>query len=320
MLSTKDNNAKCAQDECVELSVVILSYNRLSCIRKHIVDLLQAQKLLGFELIVVDNNSSDGSVEFLIDLSATNPSMQLILNPDNFGVARGRNCGFSIAQGEFVVYLDDDAEISISDLGKIPVIFSQNPYAGILAFRIFDPPRQSYLNDFGEANTPIANFAGAAHAFKRCVFENVGLLDEACRFGGEELDMSIRAFNHGYMTRYTPEITVMHHSIQRSSEVKISRRVEWVYNFVRIFFKHFPGWVAVKLSLRFSLSHVFGAYRGWGLNGAVSILRSILIGYKDGRKAHSCVTGNTVQFYRSKTLQPEFGNVPLFMKLLKRFT
>jgi GT2 family glycosyltransferase len=300
------------------ISIVKLFYNRIDCVNLTLRPLLERQREYGYELIVIDNASEDGTTEAIDDLAREFDSLIYVKNPVNYGVAKGRNSGFRIASREFIVYLDDDADVNICDFTKLIKIFRDKGDIGILAFRIWDKPRNAYLNQFGDAGLELANFAGAAHAFRSVVFDKAGFLDERCNFGGEELDMSIRAHSAGYKTIFFPEITVTHHSIIRSGDVRLARRCQWVYNFVRIFFKNFPLGMAFKLACRTLGSHVYWSVREWGLVGSVHIIRSYFDGIRDGCKNRKTVSAQTINFYKSPNLQPDFGNTSLFRKIIGR--
>ena len=95
----------------IKISIIILSHNRLDDLRANLPALLSG---LGteMELVVVDNASTDGSCEFLDEFREVYPTVKLVLHDSNTGVAIGRNSGFRVATGEYVVSLDDDAVMS----------------------------------------------------------------------------------------------------------------------------------------------------------------------------------------------------------------
>lgn len=303
-----------------ELSIVILSHNRLDCINGHWTALLETCDLHGAEVIVVDNASTDGSIEVLKALRTKYSAMKLCLNASNSGVGAGRNAGYKLATRQFIVSLDDDAEISCRDLAKIPDIFDELTDSGILAFKIFDVVKHSYLNDFGQKRCLVANFAGAGQAFRATLFAKIGYLDELCTFGGEEFDMSVRAFSAGFTTVYLPEVIVTHHSVVRQLTEQQDRRVKWLYNFVRIYFSHFPVGMATVLTMRSLASHLVSGHQKFGLAIFFPLLRSVWVGMQDGVKGRKLVSSDTVRFYSSNTLEPQFGNVSLSSKVVAKFS
>src|ERR1035437_1442995 len=117
----------------INISIVIVSHNRLADLKSNLTCLL-SDLPSDAEVIVVDNASVDGSREFLLESQQQLPGFKMILMDENKGVAIGRNTGFRIAQGDYIISLDDDATMSTEYINKVPAIFSTFNYAGILAF------------------------------------------------------------------------------------------------------------------------------------------------------------------------------------------
>jgi len=303
----------------IQASMVILSYNRFDELSRNLPRLLSERHCPDeFEIIVVDNNSTDGSREFLIALQKEHPEIKLILNESNLGVAGGRNAGFAVAQREFVVALDDDAAIVAEDLRRVPSLFEEYPDAGVLAFRVIHPPSGEAQNPHGDVPCEVANHHGAGFAFRRSLYQMIGGIDEDCDFGAEELDFAIRIRVHGWKVLYTPEIPVYHNNFRRNPSLDQFRRIRRVYNNVRIYHKYFPRWMASRNSCRY----VILAMRNWiaeyGLQGAGEIIKKALSGRKAGISKRQPVPDATTAFYNDSTLRPEFGNVPLLYKLIER--
>lgn len=87
----------------MKLSVITLTYNNLEYTKKFIKSLYKYTD--DFELIIVDNGSTDGTVEYLKTLRE---NVKLILNPENYGFSRGNNQGIEVAQGEYIGFLNND--------------------------------------------------------------------------------------------------------------------------------------------------------------------------------------------------------------------
>ncbi len=302
-----------------EVSAVILSHDRRADLEQNLRSLLDADHSHSLEIIVVDNASNDGTTDMLGKLASEYSSLTLILNRENYGVAGGRNLGFRKAQGKYIVCLDDDANMSGGDIARVPSIFESFPCAGILAFRVRHARTAQEQNNHGETPCPVANFHGAGHAFRREVFDRVGYLDELCTFGGEELDMSIRAHSAGFQTIYIPDVIVWHNSFSRPALEGAERREKWTYNYTRILFKHFPYSMALLFSLRYLAAHMLHGCRLFGFGFAFRMLSVSARGRTDGIRSHALVSEETIRFYRNPDLSPEFGNVPLLKKVFRKF-
>lgn len=301
------------------ISIVILSHNRLDEISKKLPLMISGfQNPDEFQIIVVDNSSTDGSKQFLIDLQKKHPKIKLILNDKNLGVARGRNSGFAVAQREYVVALDDDTSMMIEDLRKIPGLFEKYDKAGILAFRVFHPVSGECQNDHGAVPCEVANHHGAGFAFRKCLFDQIGGIDDACDYGAEELDFAIRVHSVGWQVLYTPELSVFHNNLERNKETEKSRRIRREYNNVRIYYKYFPKLMATRNSFRYTLLVVRYWLMTFGSSGLDQLLSAGVKGRVAGLLNHEDISSSTIEFYNNSFLEPEFGNIPIMRKVLSR--
>lgn len=89
-----------------KVSIIVLNYNGLDFL-KECLSAVKAQTYAGIETIVVDNNSSDASCEYLRRLDW----VKLVANKDNFGFSKANNIGAKEAKGEFLLFLNNDTEL-----------------------------------------------------------------------------------------------------------------------------------------------------------------------------------------------------------------
>ena len=182
------------------ISVVVLNYNKREDLDRN----LRRLREIPFEskeVIVVDNASTDGSAEMVREEF---PEVTLIASDTNDGVAKGRNRGFRAAQGEYVIYLDDDSVAPVDVCDRVVELFEAQPEVGCLAFLVRAEPSGVYSNQFDDSEY-LGNYHGAGHAFRKDCLERIGYLEEMYFFGGEEVDSSLAMLNEGFKTRYTPE-------------------------------------------------------------------------------------------------------------------
>src|SRR5581483_6415991 len=114
--------------------IIVLTYNQLEYTRL-CVDSLLRHTPQPFELIFVDNASSDGTVDFL----RTIPNSKLVSNHENLGFAGGNNQGLAIAEGDFVVLLNNDAIVTPGWLDALLRPLERDPRLG------FAGPRSNYV-------------------------------------------------------------------------------------------------------------------------------------------------------------------------------
>lgn len=303
----------------MNFSLIVLSHNRCEELGRNLELLLNSSLPEETELIVVDNASGDGSVALLEDLAARHSSLRLLLQSTNLGVAGGRNVGYRAARGRYLICLDDDSSLNAeNDLVKIQEAFAAHPRAGILAFRIRHLQTGEAQNDHGEQPCPVANFHGAGYALRRGLLEKVGYLDDDCTFGGEELDFSIRAHAKGFTTLYLPEVVVQHNSLVRSGGPGADRRLQWLYSYLRVLFKHFPAPLAALYGGRYLVGYCWSGYCALGIGFVLRLLGYALRGLRDGIKVYHPLPPDTLTFYRQPRLTPEFGNHSILRKIFKK--
>lgn len=295
------------------VSIIILSHNRIEELRQTIPLLLQEIGPASAELIIVDNASEDGTPEYLKSI-AEDGNIKLILNAENLGVAGGRNAGYKLAKGDFIINFDDDTYPLPGLLEQTAASFARFPNSGILAYRVRHRQTKEDQNPHGERPCEVANFHGAGHAFRKSVFRKAGYLDERCTFGGEELEMSIRARAAGYAVLYTPDIVVEHNSIPRPGAVGVDRRIRWRYNYTRILHKYFPARTAALFCWRSGFRDLAFGFR-FGLCSWIRLWSESLRGRREGLREHTPLSKDVMSFYMNPSLRPEYGNVPLLWKL-----
>lgn len=237
------------------VSFVVVTYNRKDDLSETL-SLLRAQTYRPIEIIVVDNNSSDGT-ELLFKGEFNAPFIRYIRLTKNRGVAGGRNVGIQQARGEIIIFLDDDAlMIGPDSTQKIVEKFATDKSIGVLAFKSINyytkqvareefPHRNKSLNPDVEFETTY--FIGVAHAIRREVFTKISLYPEDFFYGFEELDLSFRVLNAGYRIIYFPSVTVLH---KKSPTGRLPKSSVWrrmLENRIRTSIRNLP-WRYVLIS------------------------------------------------------------------------
>ncbi len=313
-----------SQSECkhdiLQVSIVILSYNRLSEISTNLSQLVsESRGGTEFQIIVVDNHSTDGTREFLREFCGRHPAVILVLNETNRGVGGGRNDGFVRTSSPFIVALDDDTSITAEAIRRVPELFRASPDTGLLAFRVVHPITGLLQNPHGNRPCSIANHHGAGFAFRREVYDSIGGIDENCDYGADELDLCIRIHAAGWKILYTPEITVMHNTLPRDTANEQWRMDRLIFNNVRLFYQYFPLSMARRHTWRHVLPQFFIWKQRFGLSRINRVWRSTLEGREAGLRAHRDIPAATVRYFADKRLRPEFGNVPLLERTWSRW-
>jgi GT2 family glycosyltransferase len=200
------------------LSIVIPSYNRRDLVLALLRD-VYAQQAADFEVIVVDDNSSDDSVQAI---RREFPRTQILVNEKNSGPAFARNRGVLAAKGEFVVGFDSD--VTVPDrhlLKKIAEAFKAEPSVACLALRILKPDgrtedveRWCHPLPLAFADMPFftSYFSGTAYAIRREHMIRAGLYPEILYMHHEEVELAFRLLDQGDSIRHCPQLSVLHHA------------------------------------------------------------------------------------------------------------
>ncbi|MBN2735781.1 MAG: glycosyltransferase [Spirochaetales bacterium] len=200
-----------------KISIVIPTFNRKNDICE-VLDSLQQQNYENYEIIVIDDCSTDGSKNYI---QIKYPGIICLSTPINSGPAIARNIGLEKASGSIIVGIDSDVIISDKELlNKTISCFEKHPEADCLSFRILnyydkkdDEGRwwhphtiETHFNKYFYSNY----FSGTGYAVKRSLIETVGYFPDYVFMDNEEVDYSLRIINSNLNILYTPEIFVLH--------------------------------------------------------------------------------------------------------------
>ena len=254
-----------------DLSVVIVSYNVAPLLRRCLESLKPETERVRSEVFVVDNASADGSAEMVADEF---PWATLIRSPRNLGYAAGNNLALRRARGRYLLLLNPDTELPAGALADTVTYMEERPDVGALGPKLvradgsldracrrsFPSPEVAFFRLFGLARlfprsprfarynllyldpdrpTDVDSVCGAFMLVRRTVVERVGLLDEAFRMYGEDLDWAYRIKQDGWRVRYQPTTVVLHHKGQ-SSRQRPARSLLDFYHAMHVFYrKHY---------------------------------------------------------------------------------
>ncbi len=299
------------------LSVVVLCYNRRDEVERTVPALCRMRQEHGFQLVVVDNRSTDGTREALERIAAEHPGVEVVLNEANLGGAGGRNSGWRRAAGRYILSIDEDITLGAEQMRALCALMDADPRIGVLSPRIQDAASGRVINDVGDEGRQLPSFYEACHLIRREAMEVVGYGDPQCFAAGEGFDYTLRMHAAGYIVYYTPEVMVVHHDRVRAGGEHAHRRRLWVETFSGLYFKHFPLRTAVLFTTRYLLSQAFSGARVFGLGYAATLPRWALAGARGGLRRRAVVPRETVAFYTRPDHPRDFGNQPLLRKAVR---
>jgi len=274
------------------VSIIIVNWNGeeylKDCLRS-----LGTQTFSDFEIILVDNGSTDGSVEYI---QRNFPGwVQILPNARNEGFSGGNNRGIRVASGKYIVLLNNDAQADTCWLEELVKVAEENPRAGMLACKIYLQGGSKIIDNVGhqiyrdglnrgrgrlEADhgqydqiEEVLFPSGCAALYRREMLEEVGLFDEDFFAYGDDTDLGLRGRLAGWKCLYVPNAIVHHRYSQSSSPYSPLKAFYVERNRVWIAVKYFPLSVLLEspfYSLLRLLLQGYGALIGRGAAGRFS--------------------------------------------------
>jgi N-acetylglucosaminyl-diphospho-decaprenol L-rhamnosyltransferase len=255
-------------------SIIVLNYNTRDLTLHCLASFAPALYRRGWQIIVVDNGSSDGSAEAF---QAQYPFAEIIRSKRNLGFAGGNNLGLRQSGGQVAFLMNSDVLAAADTLQALAYQFEVQPGLGIIsaglrttsgeaqAFAYGDDPALDYLLRRGarailrrgplhrwDVDQPIETgwVSGACLGIRREVIQQIGLLDERFQLYFEDNDWCLRARQAGWKVIYDPRFTVTHLGGQSQPQRQVANQL-YYQSMLKFYAKHY-GALAVA-ALRFYL-------------------------------------------------------------------
>ena len=245
------------------ISIIILTYNGLFYTKLCVKSIQQYTKE-PYELIFVDNGSTDGTVEYL----KTVKNAKIIENKINLGFAKGNNQGIFCAKGDYIVLLNNDVVVTDGWLTKMLTYFQYNEKVGLIGPRTnkisgiqqmqveYDEEDLNAMQEFAKeyslqnANTygEVPRLVAFCLLVKKEVIDKIGGLDERFVLGNfEDDDFCLRAIEAGFKLLLANDVFVHHFKSKSFKENKINYHVNFMENRQRFLHK----WQSANINLSF---------------------------------------------------------------------
>ncbi len=245
----------------MKLSVIIVNYNVRLFLEQCLRSVMKASEKLETEIIVVDNNSADGSVQMVHE---NFPQVKCIANEKNLGFSAANNQGIEIAQGEYLLLLNPDTVVEEDSFNKTVSYLDDHTNVGGLGVKMIDgkgnflpesrrglpTPAVAFYKIFGfskifpkskrfnryhmghlkvDETHEVDVLSGAFMMLRSSVLKEIGLLDDTFFMYGEDIDLSYRITQAGYKNVYFPETTIIHYKGESTKKGSL--------NYVLIFYR-----------------------------------------------------------------------------------
>jgi GT2 family glycosyltransferase len=270
----------------LDLSIIIVNYNVKEFIQNLLHSIVKATTGIKYEVIIIDNASNDGSVEFIREKF---PEVKLIVNSINRGFSRANNQGLSVAEGEYLLLLNPDTLLREDTLDKMIAFFKSTPEAGLAGCKILNPDgtlqlacRRSFpgpwtsfckvtgLSSFFPNNRIFARYnltyldenqtyevdavSGSFMMLKKEIYKKIGGLDEQFFMYGEDLDLCYRIQKAGYKVFYVHSTQIIHYKGESTKRSGIDE-TKIFYEAMNLFVKkHFSSSMLVEAILHSAIA------------------------------------------------------------------
>lgn len=252
----------------MDASIVIVSWNTRDLLRRCLDSVYPVVRELATEIIVVDNGSTDGSVEMV---TREFPQIRVIQNHDNRGFAAANNQAVRVSSGRHVLLLNSDAIIGPDDVQRMVHILDGDSRVGIVGAKLLnlDGSFQASYNDFPQLRNELIAFAGlspllltptfpsypeaesqelrevdwvggACMMVRRQMLNQIGLLDDSFFMYSEETDLCYRARRAGWSVVYVPDAVALHGSGSSAQRVPERTRAR-IYRSKYLYFRKHRG-------------------------------------------------------------------------------
>lgn len=259
----------------LDLSIIIVSWNVQALLRACLSSVFRSLGGLPVEaeVIVVDNDSRDGSAEMV---AQEFPVVKVSRNNANVGFTRANNQGIATASGRYLLLLNPDAELAPGSLKSLLEYAEAHPKVGVIGPKLVFPDgtvqssrrrfpslltgclestvlqrylpdhpslRHYYVLDGSDEDTQEVDWVvGACMLVRRDAVECVGAFDERFFMYSEELDLCYRIKRAGWKVIYLAQAQVIHHEAKSSEQNLVNRNIHFHDSRCKFFGKHHGRW------------------------------------------------------------------------------
>jgi GT2 family glycosyltransferase len=262
----------------MDVSVIVVNWNTRDILRDCLKTVYEQTRGIRFEIVVIDNASSDGSADMV---RTEFPQVALIANEDNRGFAAANNQGMAVAQGRYVLLLNSDTLVLDGAIQETVAFADAHPEAAVVGCRVLNRDRSlqptcflypSVLNLFLAATYlsklfPRSRFFGRERMtwwdrddvrevdvvtgcfmlVRREAIAQVGVMDDGFFMYGEETDWCYRFRRAGWKLLFTPVGEIIHLGGQSSKRVRSEMIIMLRLSILRFIRKH-RGWPVHKMA------------------------------------------------------------------------
>jgi hypothetical protein len=225
-----------------DLSIILISWKMKDFLRVCLTSIIKYTTGISYEIILIDNFSEDGTIEMVENIF---PTVCMIKNTKNRGVAPARNQGLKIAKGKYILILDADMELVENTILKLYQFMEANPVCGMVGAKLVDSNKDTqysckrfpsiialisrrleyfkfikkskmlnyHLMKEWDHNSirEVDYLIGACQFFRSEIKDKIGLYDDNIFYGPEDIDYCLRIWKAGWKIFYYPFTKIIHY-------------------------------------------------------------------------------------------------------------
>lgn len=207
------------------VSIVVVNYNGRKFLNECLTSILESN-YGNKEVILVDNASSDGSVQWV---QKHFPEIRVLSLQTNLGFAGGANTGAEMARGKYISILNEDMKVHKDFLNEIIPCMEKNPRVHICGSTVL-APGELYNGRYGLRPFRVFAVGGGAMTATRTIMDVIGLFDDAYFLYDEDVDFCWRAWLSGYETFQVPRSILYHYKRIIPFQLRISNQYLYFTN------------------------------------------------------------------------------------------
>lgn len=286
----------------MDVSVIVLNYKTKDLTLDCVKSVLKQTKGLSYEIVLIDNNSQDGSIEAFREFAKKDKRIKVVNSKTNTGFTGGNNLGLAQSEGEFILFLNSDTLLTENSILKTVEFLKENPQIGAMSCQLqnldgslqtcggyfptlpkvfawmfflddlpvlkrITSPYHLHPEDFSKSRYQDW-IAGTFFLTRRIILQKIGSFDEDYFMYVEDADLSYRIKKAGWKICFWTGTAIKHiGSASSSSERSILSELK---NLKLFYKKHMPNWQSPVL---------------WFLLKVGSLLRLVLLGRRVYAKA-----------------------------------
>lgn len=257
----------------VDLTVVIVSYNSRRFLRRCLDSLKISRDQNPYRVILVDNASSDGTVQMV---KKAYEWVDVIVNRDNVGFSSGCNRAIEVSNSEYILFLNPDIEVEPDAITRMLKKMGSSESTGVLGGLVFDAsgipqhsasrqipglasaffhltglsrlfPRSTRISQYSQTHTSpfqereVGSVSGSFMMIRKAALDRVGGFDERFFLYGEDMDICLRVADNGFKVLYYPEARAIHHHRTSTSKRPIRSTYHFYHSMALFYRKHYAG-------------------------------------------------------------------------------